>query len=135
MPLDRLAGVLSAHVAELEERGTAKGAESVVTDVIRPQGARGPRFRLKGEGEREFLRMNSNSYLGMSLREEIVSAEEEAAQKYGAGPGAVRFISGTYDAHVALERRLAAFHDRESAMIFSSMPRPEVGLPTFSLAN
>jgi glycine C-acetyltransferase len=32
----------------------------------------------------------------------------------------VRFISGTYDAHVALEHRLAQFHGREAAMIFSS---------------
>lgn len=120
MPLDRVAAVLKAHVAELEERGTAKGAESVVTEVIRPREGRGPRFRLAGEGDRAFLRMNSNSYLGMSLREEVIAAEEEAAQRYGAGPGAVRFISGTYDAHVGLERRLAEFHGRESAMIFSS---------------
>jgi glycine C-acetyltransferase len=120
MPLDRVAGVLAAHVAELEERGTAKGAESVVTGVIRPREGRGPRFHLEGEGTREFLRMNSNSYLGMSLNLEVIAAEEEAAQRYGAGPGAVRFISGTYDAHQELERRLAAFHSRESAMIFSS---------------
>jgi glycine C-acetyltransferase len=120
MPLDRIGDVLRAQVAELEERGTAKGAESVVTEVIRPAGERGPRFRLAGEGDREFIRMNSNSYLGMSLREQIIAAEEEAAQRYGAGPGAVRFISGTYDVHVELERRLAEFHEREAAMIFSS---------------
>jgi glycine C-acetyltransferase len=47
-------------------------------------------------------------------------AEEEATRRFGAGPGAVRFISGTYDAHVRLERRLAAFHGREAAMVFSS---------------
>jgi glycine C-acetyltransferase len=120
MPVNRLVGVLETHVAELEDRGTAKGAESVVTAVIRPAGARGPRFRLEGEGEREFIRMNSNSYLGMSLRPEVIAAEEAAAQEYGAGPGAVRFISGSYSAHTELERRLAAFHSREAAMIFSS---------------
>jgi glycine C-acetyltransferase len=120
MPLDRLTQVLGTQVAELEARGTAKGAESVVTAVIAPAGERGPRFRLDGEGDREFVRMNSNSYLGMSLRPEIIRAEEEAAQQYGAGPGAVRFISGTYDAHTALERRLAEFHGRDEAMIFSS---------------
>ena len=120
MPLDRLREVLTRHVAELEARGTAKGTEWVVTEVIRPTGSHGPRFRLEGEGERDFLRMNSNSYLGMSLRQEVIAAEEEAAQRYGAGPGAVRFISGTYDAHVALERGLAAFHGRPAAMIFSS---------------
>jgi glycine C-acetyltransferase len=120
MPLDRVTGVLAAHVADLEERGTAKGAETVVTEVIRPRAGRGPRFRLYGAGRREFLRMNSNSYLGMSLHLDVISAEEEAAQRYGAGPGAVRFISGTYDAHIELERRLAAFHSREAAIIFSS---------------
>jgi glycine C-acetyltransferase len=120
MPLDRVSTALRAHVADLEERGTAKGPESVVTEVIRPNGTRGPRFRLEGEGDREFIRMNSNSYLGMSLRAEVIAAEEEAAQRYGAGPGAVRFISGTYDVHVALERRLAEFHERDAAMIFSS---------------
>ncbi|CAN5852160.1 glycine C-acetyltransferase [soil metagenome] len=120
MPIDRLAGVLSAQVAELEGRGTAKGTEAVVSKVIRAAGERGPRFRLEGEGEREFIRMNSNSYLGMSLRLEVIAAEEAAAQWYGAGPGAVRFISGTYDAHVKLERRLAQFHGRDAAMIFSS---------------
>ena len=54
MPLDRVAGVLAAHVSDLEERGTAKGAETVVTEVVRPREGRGPRFRLKGAGEREF---------------------------------------------------------------------------------
>ncbi|HUF49995.1 MAG TPA: aminotransferase class I/II-fold pyridoxal phosphate-dependent enzyme [Longimicrobiales bacterium] len=120
MPFDRLSRALQQHVADLEERGTAKGAESVVTAVLRPDGARGPRFRLAGAGDREFLRMNSNSYLGMSLRPEVVAAEEDAARRYGAGPGAVRFISGTCDTHVALERRLADFHGRDAAMIFSS---------------
>jgi glycine C-acetyltransferase len=120
MPLHRIAGTLAAHVGDLEARGTAKGAETVVTEVIRPEGERGPRFRLEGEADREFIRMNSNSYLGMSLRPGIIAAEEETARRYGAGPGAVRFISGTYDTHVALERRLAAFHGREAAMIFSS---------------
>ncbi|HEX6133694.1 MAG TPA: pyridoxal phosphate-dependent aminotransferase family protein [Longimicrobiales bacterium] len=120
MPLDRITQALAAQVAELEQRGTAKGAETVVTEVIRARGERGPRFRLDGGGEREFLRMNSNSYLGMSLREEVIAAEEQAARALGAGPGAVRFISGTYRPHVELERRLAAFHSREAALIFSS---------------
>lgn len=120
MPVDRISQVLADQVGELEQRGTAKGAESVVRTVIRPRDGRGPRFLLVGEGDREFIRMNSNSYLGMSLREEVIAAEEEAAREFGAGPGAVRFISGTYEPHIALERRLAAFHGREAAMIFSS---------------
>jgi glycine C-acetyltransferase len=120
MPMDRLTPVLSAQIAGLEDKGTAKGAEVVVCGVIKPQGERGPRFLLEGEGDREFLRMNSNSYLGMGLRDEIIAQEECAARKYGAGPGAVRFISGTYDTHIELEYALAAFHSREAAMLFSA---------------
>ncbi len=120
MPHDRLSAALRAHVDGLAQAGTAKGAESVVVGVAPAGGTRGPRFLLEGHGEREFIRMNSNSYLGLGLRPEIVQAEEEATRVFGAGPGAVRFISGTYAAHVELERELAAFHNREAGMAFSS---------------
>jgi glycine C-acetyltransferase len=120
MPIDRLRGVLRQHVDGLEEAGTAKGAEAVVVGVRRADGERGPRFLLKGEGDKEFLRLNSNSYLGLGLHPAVIRAEEEATREFGAGPGAVRFISGTYAAHVELEHELARFHDREAAMIFSS---------------
>ena len=120
MPIDRLNAVLDAHVEELEAAGTAKGAEAVVTGVRPAEGDSGPRFHLEGEGDRLFIRMNSNSYLGLGLRPEVMEAEEAGTAAYGAGPGAVRFISGTYDVHVALERELAAFHGREAAMAFSS---------------
>jgi glycine C-acetyltransferase len=120
MPIDRLTAVLNTHVAGLEEAGTAKGAETVVVAVKPAAQGRGPRFYLRGEGDKEFIRLNSNSYLGMGLRPEIIEAEEEATRTFGAGPGAVRFISGTYAAHLALEAKLAQFHAREAAMIFSS---------------
>ncbi len=120
MPLDRLSPILDQHVADLSAGGTAKGAEAVVTGVQPAQGSKGPRFRLEGQGNKEFIRLNSNSYLGLGLHPEVIEAEEQGSRSFGAGPGAVRFISGTYSAHLELERRLAAFHSRESAMIFSS---------------
>jgi glycine C-acetyltransferase len=120
MPTDRLTQVLEDHVTGLEEAGTAKGAETVVVGVKRAEDDRGPRFLLEGEGDKEFLRMNSNSYLGMGLRPEVIGAEEKATAEFGAGPGAVRFISGSYEAHTTLERELADFHGREAGMIFSS---------------
>jgi glycine C-acetyltransferase len=52
---------------------------------------------------RSFLRFNSNSYLGLSFLPELIEAEEEGVRAFGAGPGAVRFISGTYAAHRDLE--------------------------------
>jgi glycine C-acetyltransferase len=120
MPVERFHQALSTELQALRERGTLKGVESVITQVLPAEGDRGPRYRLAGEGHQAFLKMNSNNYLGMSLRPELRNAEEEATQAFGVGPGAVRFISGTYQAHVDLEARLAAFHGRESAMIFSS---------------
>lgn len=120
MPHDRLDGHLEESFDTLVSQGTAKGTETVVVEVLPPKGKKGPRVRLLGEGDRLFIRLNSNSYLGMGLRPEVLAAEEAASNAYGAGPGAVRFISGTYAPHVALEERLAAFHGREAGMVFSS---------------
>ena len=120
MPLHRLGEILKQDVAALESAGTAKGDEKVVVEVIPALGDKGPRFRLQGFGLREFIRMNSNSYLGLSFKRELIEAEEAAAEKFGVGPGAVRFISGTYEVHVELESRLAAFHGREACMLSNS---------------
>ena len=120
MPMDRLTGLLGDHVARMEEQGTAKGAEVVVREVIPAGGGHGPRFLLEGQGDKRFIRMNANSYLGLSLHPEVIEAEEATARAMGAGPGAVRFIAGTHAPHTALERELAAFHGREEGMIFSS---------------
>ena len=124
----KLEHVLRERLDELKAKGTLKGKEMVITGVKPPGDKKGPRYLIEGFGEKEFLRMNSNSYLGMSLVKEIIEAEEEASRKYGVGPGAVRFISGTYQPHVALEKKLAAFHNRESAMIFSSAYATMMGI-------
>ena len=128
MAVKKLEQVLIERLNELKEKGTLKGKEMVITGVKPAEYKKGPRFFIEGRGEKEFLRMNSNSYLGMSLQKEIIEAEEEAAKRYGAGPGAVRFISGTYQPHIELEKKLARFHNRESAMIFSSAYAAVMGI-------
>ena len=120
MPHDRVERALAAELARLSEAGTLKGPETVIAGLVPPADGKGPRYLLEGEGARPFLRMNSNSYLGLSLQEEVVAAEEAAVRAFGTGPGAVRFISGTWAPHRELEARLAAFHGREAAMIYSS---------------
>lgn len=119
MPSDRLDQTLSAELDELRQTGTDKGEEPVVTAVMAPRSGFGPRYLLAGS-DAEFLRMNSNSYLGLSRHPAVVDAEETATRSFGAGPGAVRFISGTYQAHIDLESRLAGFHGRDGAIIYSS---------------
>ncbi len=110
----------SGRSASLHQQGTAKGQEIIIRGILPPEGSRGPRFLLEGHGSRTFIRMNSNSYLGLSLHPKVIEAEEAAARTMGTGPGAVRFIAGTYTPHVELEAALAAFHRREEGMIFSS---------------
>ncbi|HLF57227.1 MAG TPA: aminotransferase class I/II-fold pyridoxal phosphate-dependent enzyme [Thermoanaerobaculia bacterium] len=127
MPNDRFLKALEQELAALDARGNPKRNESVIVGVEPAAGGLGPRYLLAGEGAKRFLKMNSNNYLGMNLRPEIVAAEEAASKRYGAGPGAVRFISGTYEPHVALEAKLARFHGREAAMIFSSAYAAMIG--------
>lgn len=128
MPFDRLERVLETELKQVGETGALKGDEDVISAVRPPADGMGPRFVLSGHGDRSFLRMNSNSYLGMSLRDEVMAAEEKATRAFGAGPGAVRFISGSYQTHVDLEQRLAAFHEREAGMIFSSAYATTMGV-------
>jgi len=120
MPSERMRNVLAEQLAMLEREGRRKGSETVTTAVLPAQGERGPRILIEGHGDRPFLRMNSNGYLGMAMRDELIAAEEEAVRRFGVGPQAVRFISGTFAPHIELESRLARFHGREAAMIFSS---------------
>ena len=128
MSLEKVKGSLSAHLKKLEEAGTLKGNEAVITGIKPAEGKKGPRYFIEGYGDKEFLRMNANNYLGMSLNKEVIKAEEEAAEKFGAGPGAVRFISGTYSVHKALEKKLAEFHNREDCMIFSAAYATVMGI-------
>jgi glycine C-acetyltransferase len=120
MPTDRIEATLRAALADLAAAGRRKGRETVITGVVAPAGGKGPRYRVEGEGDKPFLRLNANNYLGLSLHPEVIAAEEAAVRAFGAGPGAARFISGTWAPHIAVERRLASFHGREAAMIFSS---------------
>ncbi|WP_072376256.1 aminotransferase class I/II-fold pyridoxal phosphate-dependent enzyme [Hyphomicrobium sp. NDB2Meth4] len=120
MPIEKLTPLLKEKLGEFDASGRLKGAESITTGIVEPTAGKGPRFLIEGHGTRPFLRMNSNSYLGLSFATRVLEAEEEAVRRYGVGPGAVRFISGTWAPHVKLEKRLAAFHGREAAMLFSS---------------
>lgn len=120
MPHDRIQAMLLTELDRLAAEGRRKGRESIITGVLPPSEGRGPRYLIEGEGDKPFLRMNANNYLGLSLRDEIVAAEHAGVQSFGTGPGAVRFISGTWAPHGKLERALASFHRREAAMVYSS---------------
>ncbi|MCG7755691.1 MAG: aminotransferase class I/II-fold pyridoxal phosphate-dependent enzyme, partial [Nitrosomonas sp.] len=128
MSLSKVEPLFLAKLNQLQQQGVRKGDEKIITGILAPEGGLGPRYQLHGYGERAFLRMNSNSYLGLARHPAVIEAEAQAVEQYGAGPGAVRFISGTYVPHVELERRLAAFHGREAALLFSAAYATMVGV-------
>jgi len=128
MSLELLNAGLSREVQALVAEGRAKAPERVIVEVLPARGDRGPRYRLDGHGDKPFIRMNSNSYLSLSHHPAVIAAADEATHRFGAGPGAVRFIDGTFQPHVDLEARIAAFMGRPSAKIFNSAYTTNLGL-------
>ncbi len=127
MTLERLDQALTADVEALKAEGRAKAPERVIVGHVPPEGGRGPRYRLEG-AEQLFIRMNSNSYLSLSHHPKLIQAADAATHEFGVGPGAVRFIDGTFIHHVRLERRIAEFLDRPAAKIFNSAYTANLGL-------
>ncbi len=127
MSLAALDQALHLELDGLKAEGRTKPPERVIIGYLPPQGDRGPRYLLKGS-EKEFIRMNSNSYLSLSNHPELIRAADEATHALGVGPGAVRFIDGTFSYHAALEARIAAFVGKPAAKIFNSAYTANCGL-------
>jgi 8-amino-7-oxononanoate synthase len=66
------------------------------------------------------LMFGSNSYLGLTNHPKIKEAAIAAIDKYGSGCAGSRFLNGTLDIHLELERRLARYVQKEAAVLFST---------------
>jgi glycine C-acetyltransferase/8-amino-7-oxononanoate synthase len=82
--------------------------------IASPQG---PRVTLDGT---EVLLLCSNNYLGLADHPRVRQAAADAAERFGAGAGASRLVSGNMSLHERLEKRLAVFSGYESALLFGS---------------
>ena len=69
---------------------------------------------------KKVLMFGSNAYLGLTNHPKVKEAAIEAIRKYGTGCAGSRFLNGTLDIHVQLEKRLAAFVGKEDAISFST---------------
>jgi 8-amino-7-oxononanoate synthase len=71
-------------------------------------------------GGRSLVNFASNDYLGLTQDPRVKLAAAEAAQRFGAGSGASRLITGTLAVHSELEAKLAAFKKTPAALTFES---------------
>jgi len=62
----------------------------------------------------------SNDYLGMGQNDTILTSIKETLDSVGAGSGGTRNISGTTKQHVMLESEIAALHQKQAALLFTS---------------
>ncbi len=111
-----LIDVLKKELERIDSAKTSKRFENVIEGFTTLEGY-APRAVIKGN---PYAIFNSNDYLGLRFHGRLRKAEEEASKKFGTGPGAVRFISGTLKVHRDLEDYLARFHSRDDAITFSS---------------
>lgn len=69
---------------------------------------------------RKVLMFGSNSYLGLTNHPKVIESAIEATKKYGTGCAGSRFLNGTLDIHLELEKELAEFVGKEDAIIYST---------------
>src|SRR4030067_1784291 len=71
-------------------------------------------------GGKKMIMIGSNNYLGLTNHPRVKEAAIEALRKYGSGCAGSRFLNGTLDIHVNLEKKLARFMKKEAALVFST---------------
>lgn len=69
---------------------------------------------------KEMIMIGSNNYLGLLDHPKVKMAAQEAVGKYGVATCGSRFLNGTLDIHVELEKRLAKFIKKETVLTFST---------------
>ena len=109
--------ILREELAEIHRSGLHK-AERVITSR---QG------RLVCSEGREVLNFCSNNYLGLAGSDDMVAAARDALETFGFGLSSVRFICGTQDIHVDLERSTARFLGMDDAILYSSCMSANIG--------
>jgi glycine C-acetyltransferase len=117
---DEIAGELGS----LREAGTYKRFNTLES----PQG---PVVRMEGRGD--VIVLSSNNYLGLADHPDVVRAGVVGLERYGAGTASVRFICGTFEPHLALERDLADLSETEAALTYGSCWNAnEAAIPTLT---
>ena len=81
------------------------------------EGKQGTEVMMEG---RRVLMFGSNAYTGLTGDQRVIDAGCAAMQKYGSGCAGSRFLNGTLDIHVQLEKELAEFVGKDEALCFAT---------------
>ena len=81
------------------------------------EGKQGTEVIMEG---RRVLMFGSNAYTGLTGDQRVIDAGCAAMQKYGSGCAGSRFLNGTLDIHVQLEKELAQFVGKDEALCFAT---------------
>ena len=95
-----------------------------------------PYFTELTSGQDTVVKMNgidtvmigSNNYLGLTSHPDVIQAGVDAIKKYGSGCSGSRFLNGTLDEHVKLEKELAEFLNKEAVVTFSTGFQSNLGI-------
>ena len=79
------------------------------------------------EGKRRIM-LGSNNYLGLTSNQQVIDAGIAALQKYGTGCSGSRFLNGTLDLHLELEKKLSSFLHKEAAITLSTGFQTNLGI-------
>ena len=80
-----------------------------------PQGV-----EVRTKNQKIAYNMCSNNYLGLANHPQLIKAAKSALDKYGFGMASVRFICGTQDLHLALEKQISNFFKTDATILYSS---------------
>lgn len=78
-------------------------------------------------GDHRLIMIGSNNYLGLTTHPDVRRAAIEATKKYGTSCTGSRFLNGTLELHLELERELARFMGKEAALVFPTGYQTNVG--------
>jgi len=85
----------------------------------------GPEVVMEGK---DIIMIGSNNYLGLTSHPEVIEAGVKAIEQYGSGCSGSRFLNGTLDLHVELEKELASFLKKEDVVTFSTGFQSNLGI-------
>ncbi|MDP3397979.1 MAG: glycine C-acetyltransferase [Bacteroidales bacterium] len=102
---------LSNELANIQEAGLYK-RERV---IVNPQQA-----NIKISSGQEVLNFCANNYLGLSNNSNLIEAAKKALDTRGFGMSSVRFICGTQDLHLELEKKISDFFGTEDAILYAA---------------